>query len=145
MLLIIGCPSSVSKSLTILLSGTRTPMVISWPERIKPDKTPRPQFTHVNDVVPTIYEILDIQAPKVVDGHKQDPIDGTSLVYTFDSATAPVVRGRLVRSGIVALALRGERSPPATARDFTEIGAAGRFITLTPRRRPRTREAPRRN
>jgi arylsulfatase len=68
--------------------GTRTPMVISWPERIKPDKTPRPQFTHVNDVVPTIYEILDIQAPKVVDGHQQDPIDGTSFAYTFDSATA---------------------------------------------------------
>jgi arylsulfatase len=40
-------------------------------------------------VVPTIYEILGIQAPKVVDGHKQDPIDGTSFVYTFDSATAP--------------------------------------------------------
>jgi hypothetical protein len=42
--------------------GTRTPMVISWPKRIKPDKTPRPQFTHVNDVVPTIYEILGITA-----------------------------------------------------------------------------------
>ena len=69
--------------------GTRTPMVISWPKRIKPDMTPRPQFTHVNDVVPTIYEILDIQAPKVVDGHKQDPIDGTSFVYSFDSATTP--------------------------------------------------------
>ena len=69
--------------------GTRTPMVISRPKRIKPDMTPRPQFTHVNDVVPTIYEILDIQAPKVVDGHKQDPIDGTSFVYSFDSATTP--------------------------------------------------------
>jgi arylsulfatase len=64
-------------------------MVISWPARIKPDRTPRPQFTHVNDVVPTIYEILDIEAPKVVDGHKQDPIDGVSFAYTFDSADAP--------------------------------------------------------
>ena len=44
---------------------------------------------HVNDVVPTIYEILGIKPPKVVDGHKQDPIDGTSFAYTFDSATAP--------------------------------------------------------
>ena len=25
----------------------------------------------------------------MVDGHEQDPIDGTSFVYTFDSATAP--------------------------------------------------------
>ena len=67
--------------------GTRTPMVISWPKRIKPDNTPRPQFHHVNDVVPTIYEILGIQPPKVVDGHQQDPIDGVSFVYTFDSPT----------------------------------------------------------
>ena len=69
--------------------GTRTPMVISWPKRIVPDKTPRSQFHHVNDVVPTIYEILGIKPPKVVDGHQQDPIDGTSFVYTFDSPTAP--------------------------------------------------------
>lgn len=69
--------------------GTRTPMVISWPKRIKPDKTPRTQFTHVNDVVPTIYDILGITPPKVVDGHEQDPIDGASFAATFDSADAP--------------------------------------------------------
>jgi len=40
-------------------------------------------------VVPTIYEILGITPPKVVDGHEQDPIDGFSFAYTFDSATAP--------------------------------------------------------
>ena len=68
--------------------GTRTPMVISWPERIKPDKTPRPQFHHVNDIVPTIYDILEIQPPKVVDGHEQDPLDGVSMVYTFDDPKA---------------------------------------------------------
>ena len=69
--------------------GTRTPMVISWPKRIRPDKTPRPQFHHVNDVVPTLYEVLEIAPPKVVDGHAQDPIDGVSFAYTFDSPTAP--------------------------------------------------------
>ena len=42
-------------------------------QRIKPDKTPRPQFHHVNDIVPTIYEILGIKPPKVVDGFEQDP------------------------------------------------------------------------
>jgi arylsulfatase len=62
---------------------------VSWPARIEPDATPRPQFTHVNDVVPTIYEILGITAPKVVNGHEQDPIDGVSFAYTFDSAEAP--------------------------------------------------------
>lgn len=72
--------------------GTRTPMVISWPKRIKPDDTPRPQFLHVNDVVATIYDILDITPPKVVDGHEQDPIDGVSFAGTFDSADAPEVK-----------------------------------------------------
>jgi arylsulfatase A-like enzyme len=69
--------------------GTRTPMVVSWPKRIKPDKTPRSQFTHVVDVVPTIYDILGIEPPKVVDGFEQDPIDGISFAYTFDSPEAP--------------------------------------------------------
>ena len=68
--------------------GTRTPMVVSWPQRIEPDTTPRSQFIHVNDVVPTIYDILGIEPPKVVDGHLQDPIDGVSFAYTFDSADA---------------------------------------------------------
>jgi arylsulfatase A-like enzyme len=80
-------PFRYTKLIAADWGGTRTPMVISWPKRIEPDKTPRPQFTHVNDVVPTIYEILGIQPPKVVDGHEQDPIDGVSFAYTFDSAT----------------------------------------------------------
>ncbi len=69
--------------------GTRTPMAVSWPKRIKPDKTPRSQFHHVNDIAPTIYEILGIDAPDVVNGFEQDPIDGVSMVYTFPDAEAP--------------------------------------------------------
>ena len=69
--------------------GTRTPMVISWPKRIKADDTPRPQFTHVVDIAPTIYDILGITPPKVVDGFEQDPIDGVSFVSTIDDANAP--------------------------------------------------------
>jgi arylsulfatase len=72
--------------------GTRTPMVISWPKRIEPDDTPRPQFLHVTDVVPTIYDLLDITPPKVVDGFDQDPLDGVSFVSTFDSVDAPEVK-----------------------------------------------------
>jgi arylsulfatase len=69
--------------------GTRNPLAISWPAHIKPDKTPRSQFHHVNDIVPTIYEILGITPPKVVDGFPQDPIDGVSMAYTFADAKAP--------------------------------------------------------
>jgi len=81
-------PFRYTKLIAADWGGTRTPMVVSWPKRIEPDATPRSQFTHVNDVVPTIYEILGIDPPKVVDGHVQDPIDGVSFAYSFDSADA---------------------------------------------------------
>jgi arylsulfatase len=69
--------------------GTRTPMAISWPKSIKADKTPRSQFHHVNDVVPTIYDVVGIKAPKQVDGVTQQPMDGVSMKYTFADAKAP--------------------------------------------------------
>jgi arylsulfatase len=81
-------PFKHTKLIASHFGGTRNPMVISWPKRIKPDKTLRQQFHHVNDIVPTIYELLEIQPPKVVNGYEQDPIDGISLAYTFDSPTA---------------------------------------------------------
>jgi arylsulfatase len=82
-------PFRYTKLIAADWGGTRTPMVLSWPERVRPDGTPRPQFTHVNDVVPTLYEILGIQPPRVVDGFEQDPIDGVSFAYTFDAPEAP--------------------------------------------------------
>jgi arylsulfatase A-like enzyme/uncharacterized membrane protein len=71
------------------LGGTRDPMVMSWPSRVKPDATPRAQFTHVIDVGPTILEAAGIPEPKTVDGIAQEPMDGTSFLYSFDSAGAP--------------------------------------------------------
>jgi arylsulfatase len=82
-------PFRYTKLIAADWGGTRTPMVISWPARIQPDDTPRSQFAHVNDVAPTLYEILGITPPKVVDGHEQDPIDGVSFAYTFDAPDAP--------------------------------------------------------
>jgi arylsulfatase len=82
-------PFHHTKLIASHFGGTRNPMAVSWPKRIKPDKTPRPQFHHVNDIAPTLYEILGIKPPKVVDGFKQDPVDGASMVYTFGSAKAP--------------------------------------------------------
>ncbi len=69
------------------LGGTRDPMVIAWPKRIKPGGM-RSQFTHANDVTPTILELVGIPAPKMVDGIPQEPMDGTSFAYTFDDAKA---------------------------------------------------------
>ena len=50
-------PFKHTKLIASHFGGTRNPMVISWPKTIKPDKTPRAQFHHVNDVVPTIYDV----------------------------------------------------------------------------------------
>ena len=82
-------PLRSTKLVAAHFGGTRNPLVISWPARIKPDKTPRAQFHHVNDIVPTLYDILGIKPPKVVDGFTQDPIDGVSMTYTFANANAP--------------------------------------------------------
>lgn len=82
-------PHRSTKLVAAHFGGTRTPLAVSWPAKITPDKTPRHQFHHVNDIVPTIYDVLDIKPPKLVDGISQDPIDGVSMTYTFDAATAP--------------------------------------------------------
>ena len=84
--------------------GTRNPMAVRWPARIKPDPTPRPQFHHCNDVVPTIYEILGITPPREVNGVPQDSIDGVSFAYSFDDPTA---EGRLQTQYFEILGCRG--------------------------------------
>lgn len=83
-------PFKYTKLIASDFGGTRNPMVIAWPKGIQHDATPRSQFHHVNDIAPTIYEILGITPPQVVNGQPQDPIDGVSLAYTFaDPAAAP--------------------------------------------------------
>jgi len=86
-------PYQGMKLLASHLGGTRNPMAVRWPAKIKADKTPRPQFHHCNDVVPTIYEILDITPPHQVNGVEQDPIDGVSMAYSFDD---PQAKGQLL-------------------------------------------------
>ena len=82
-------PFRSTKLVAAHFGGTRNPLAVSWPKSIKPDKQLRTQFLHVNDVVPTIYEILGITPPQVVDGVDQDPMDGVSMTYAFESANAP--------------------------------------------------------
>ncbi len=82
-------PYRYTKLVAAYFGGTRNPLVISWPKTIHPDKTPHRQFHHVNDIAPTIYDILGITPPKIVNGQAQDPIDGVSMVYSFADAAAP--------------------------------------------------------
>ena len=66
------------------LGGTTDPAVISWPARIKDNGGLRTQFEHLNDIASTLYEAAGIQAPDTVNGVKQIPLEGSSLLYTFD-------------------------------------------------------------
>ena len=86
-------PYKGTKLLASHFGGTRNPMAIHWPAKIKPDATPRPQFHHCNDIVPTIYEVVGITPPREVNGVPQDPIDGVSFAYCFDD---PKAKGRLL-------------------------------------------------
>ncbi|WP_053004320.1 arylsulfatase [Flavobacterium sp. ABG] len=81
-------PFKNTKLVASHFGGTRNPLIISWPKGIKPDKTPRSQFHHVNDLVPTLYDVLGITPPKVVNGFDQIPLDGISMKYTFNDPKA---------------------------------------------------------
>ncbi len=71
------------------LGGIRTPLAVSWPKSIRPERAPRTQFYHVNDIVPTLYELLEITPPQEVDGVSQEPLDGVSMLASFRDAKAP--------------------------------------------------------
>jgi arylsulfatase A-like enzyme len=86
-------PMQWTKQIASHFGGSRNGMVISWPARIKDKGGLRSQFCHVIDIVPTIYEAAKIAPPTILDGVKQKPIEGVSLVYTFDNANAPTRHG----------------------------------------------------
>jgi arylsulfatase len=81
-------PFQWGKQMGSHLGGTRDPMVVAWPEKITATGDLRPQFTHCIDVGPTILEAAGIPEARVVDGIDQEPMDGTSFLYTFDDAGA---------------------------------------------------------
>jgi len=81
-------PFKWTKQVASHFGGTRQGMAISWPGHINDVGGIRTQFHHVIDIVPTILEAAHIQAPDMVDGIKQRPIEGVSMAYTFDKANA---------------------------------------------------------
>ncbi|RLA19565.1 MAG: hypothetical protein DRQ62_11745 [Gammaproteobacteria bacterium] len=67
--------------------GTRVPLIISWPEKIK-NTGIRHQFHHVTDIAPTIMEALNLTLPTTYQGNNIKPMEGISLEYTFNDANA---------------------------------------------------------
>ncbi|HKT78021.1 MAG TPA: arylsulfatase [Sphingobium sp.] len=81
-------PFPWAKQIASHLGGTRNGLVLSWPDHIKA-RGIRSQFTHVNDIMPTLLEAAGVKAPASVNGVAQQPIDGVSFAYSFDAPKAP--------------------------------------------------------
>jgi arylsulfatase A-like enzyme/uncharacterized protein YfiM (DUF2279 family) len=84
-----NAPFQWGKQMASHLGGSRDPMIVAWPRRIKATGELRAQFTHCIDIVPTVLEAAGLPEPTVVDGIPQEPMDGTSFLYTLGDPSAP--------------------------------------------------------
>lgn len=81
-------PFQWTKQVASHFGGTRNPMIISWPGRIKDKGGLRSQFLHTIDIVPTLYEICRVTPPTDLNGVQQKSIEGASFAFTFDDPKA---------------------------------------------------------
>ena len=85
-------PFQWTKQVASHFGGTRNALAISWPAKIEAGGEMRSQFHHVIDIVPTILEATGLPAPTSINGVAQSPIEGVSMVYSFDDPDAPSTR-----------------------------------------------------
>src|SRR5256714_809989 len=81
-------PYQWTKQVASHWGGTRNGTIVHWPNGIKAKGELRSQFAHVIDVAATILEVAGLREPKVVNGVEQRPLEGVSMAYSFDDATA---------------------------------------------------------
>jgi arylsulfatase len=81
-------PFQWTKQIASHFGGTRNDLVISWPARIKDKGAIRTQFSSVIDIYPTILEAVGVRSPSMLNGVPQKPVEGVSMVYTFDDPKA---------------------------------------------------------
>ncbi|MES2127927.1 MAG: arylsulfatase [Pseudomonadota bacterium] len=81
-------PFTWTKQVASNYGGTRNGMVVRWPAHFKAHGEVRSQWHHVIDVAPTILEAAGLPEPKVVNGTVQTPIQGVSMLYAIDNASA---------------------------------------------------------
>jgi arylsulfatase len=72
--------------------GTSDPCIISWPRGLRARGELRHQYHHAIDLVPTILDVLGVEAPETIDGHVQSKFDGVSMRYSFEDGAAPTTR-----------------------------------------------------
>jgi arylsulfatase A-like enzyme len=81
-------PLQWTKQVASHWGGTRNGTIVHWPNGIEEKGGLRSQFTHVIDLAPTILEAAGLPEPAMVNGVMQSPMEGTSMLYTFDQADA---------------------------------------------------------
>ena len=69
--------------------GVADMCIISWPDRIPASTEPRQQYVHAVDLVPTIYDLLGIEPPEVINGHLQSPIEGETFAPALTDPGVP--------------------------------------------------------
>ncbi|MBT8139117.1 MAG: arylsulfatase [Gammaproteobacteria bacterium] len=85
----LSTPFKWVKQVASHFGGSRNPLIVSWPNKLKRAGELREQFAHVNDITPTILDVLGLSLPKRVDGVLQKPLDGKSLLPSMLDARAP--------------------------------------------------------
>ncbi len=96
-------------------------LIVHWPKGIKGKGELRNQYHHITDIAPTLLDILNLKVPESIDGHKQQPMDGVSMHYSFNDPDAPNVKKvqyyemfgnrALWADGWKAVTLHGNRMP----------------------------------
>jgi arylsulfatase A-like enzyme len=81
-------PFAWAKQVASDFGGTRNGMIVRWPKHIRAAGQLRSQFHHVIDVAPTVLAAAKLPEPKLVDGIEQIPMQGVSMMYSFDDAAA---------------------------------------------------------
>ena len=82
-------PYQWTKQVASHWGGTRNGTIVHWPKGIQEKGGHRNQFCHVIDIAPTILEVAGLPEPTVVNGVQQSPMEGTSMVYSFNKADEP--------------------------------------------------------
>jgi arylsulfatase len=87
-------PFQWTKQVASHFGGTRNPMIIAWPGRITDAGGVRTQFTHTIDIVPTLYEVIGVTPPEMLNGVPQKPIEGISFAASLVDPAAPEHRSK---------------------------------------------------
>jgi arylsulfatase A-like enzyme len=69
--------------------GVADPLIVRLPRSAAGIRT---QYVHAIDVLPTILDLVRVDAPTAIDGVTQRPIDGISFVPVLDDGDAPPTR-----------------------------------------------------